>query len=83
MTNQEMIKEYYEALRKLQKRHDELQAEIRVYDKRIVLLEEEIDEIYEVIAALKKHEKGAKYGWRGNGVSAGYCRQGLPAVLGL
>ena len=54
MTNQEMIKEYYEALRKLQKRHDELQAEIRVYDKRIVLLEEEIDEIYEVIAALKK-----------------------------
>ncbi len=83
MTNQEMIKEYYEALRKLQKRHEELQAEIRVYDKRVVLLEEEIDEIYEVIAALKKHEKGAKYGWRGNGVSAGRGRQGLPAVLGL
>ncbi len=83
MTTKQMIEEYYDALHKLQKRHAQLQEEIRVYDKRVVLLEEEIDEIYEVIAALKKHEKGAKYGWRGNGFSAGYYRQGVPSVLGL
>lgn len=83
MTNAQMIEEYYAALGKLQKRHEELRAEKRVYDKRIALLEEEIDEIFEVIATLKKHEKGAAYGWRGNSVSAGYHRQGISGILGL
>lgn len=83
MSNAEMIEEYYAALQKLEKRHEELRAEKSVYDKRIALLEEEMDEIWEVIATLKKHEKGAAYGWRGNGISAGYYRQGIPRVLGL
>ena len=83
MTNAEMIEEYYAALRKLEKRHEELRMEKNLYDKRIALLEEEIDEIWEVIATLKKHEKGAAYGWRGNSISAGYRRQGIPGFLGL
>ena len=79
MTNREMIEEYLQALTGLEKRHEQLTKQIRVYDKRIVLLEEEIDEIWEVIAALKKYEEG----WHGNGVSAGGRRQGISAVLGL
>lgn len=83
MTNREMIEEYLMALRSLEKRHQELVAQIKVYDKRIALLEEEMDEIWEVIAALKKHEEGKKYGWRGSSISAGYRRQGVSGVLEL
>ena len=83
VTNREMIEEYLQALSGLEKRHEQLTKQIRVYDKRIVLLEEEIDEIWEVIAALKKYEEGDRYGWHGNGVSAGGRRQGVSAVLGL
>ncbi len=83
MTNKQMIDEYMAALRSLEKRHKELLEQIKVYDKRIALLEEEMDEIWEVIAALKKHEEGKKYGWRGSGISAGGHRQGISGVLGL
>lgn len=39
MTNREMIEEYLQALTGLEKRHEQLTKQIRVYDKRIVLLE--------------------------------------------
>ncbi len=83
MTNEEMIQEYLKTLRGLEKRHAELKAKMTVYDKRIALLEEEMDEIWEVIAALKKHGEGKKYGWRGRGISAGGYRQGLSGILEL
>lgn len=70
MTNQELIETYVASLRSLEKRHAQLQKQIRVYDKRIALLEEEMDEIWEIIVTLKKHEQGDKYGWRSRGVSA-------------
>ncbi len=83
MTTAEMIEEYMAALEKLERRHRELVAEIRVYDKRIVLLEEEMDEIWEVIAALKKHQGEPKYGRRSSGIAAAGGRQGLSSLLGL
>ena len=83
MTNEEMLEEYFRALHALAKRHAMLKAQVSVYDKRIALLEEEMDEIWEVIAALRKHKEGKKYGWRGNGVSAAGGRTGISGVLGL
>ena len=71
MTNKELIEEYKKTLQALCKRHEELVEKITVYDKRIVLLEEEIDEVWEIIAALRKHEEWMKYGRRGRGISAG------------
>lgn len=83
MTTDEMIAEYMAALQKLESRHRELSAAIQVYDKRIVLLEEEMDEIWEVIAALKKQQGAPKYGRRSSGVSAAGGRRGLSPLLGL
>lgn len=83
MTTAEMIKEYMAALQKLESRHSELVAEIQVYDKRIVLLEEEMDEIWEVIAALKKHQGEPKYGRRSSGVSAAGGGRGISSLLGV
>ena len=83
MTVEEMIEEYMEALRKLEDRHRELTAAIQVYDKRIVLLEEEMDEIWEVIAALKKQQGDAKYGRRSSGVSATGGGRWISSLLGL
>jgi prefoldin subunit 5 len=70
MNNPEMMQEYLASLKLLEKRHAELKAQATVYDKRIALIEEEMDELWEVIAALRKHEERDKYGWRGNCVSA-------------
>lgn len=83
MTVDEMIEEYMQALRKLEQRHKQLQEQIKVYDKRIALLEEEMDEIWEVIAMLKKHKDGKTYGWRSRGISAGGDRQRVSCLLGL
>lgn len=83
MTTDEMITEYMAALQKLENRHGELSAAIQVYDKRIVLLEEEMDEIWEVIAALKKQQGAPKYGRRSSGVAAAGGGRGLPSFLGL
>ena len=83
MTTAEMIEEYMAALHKLECRHRELTAVIQVYDKRIVLLEEEMDEIWEVIAALKKQQGAPKYGRRSSGVTAAGGGRGLSSLLGL
>ncbi len=83
MTTAEMIEEYMAALRKLETRHRELTAAIQVYDKRIVLLEEEMDEIWEVIAALRKQQGDAKYGRRNSGVSAAGSGRWVSSLLGL
>jgi len=83
MTTAEMIQEYMAALKKLERRHRELTAVIQVYDKRIILLEEEMDEIWEVIAALKKQQGEPKYGRRCSGVTTAGGGQGLSSLLGL
>ncbi len=83
MTTDEIIEEYMAALRKLESRHRELSAAIQVYDKRIVLLEEEMDEIWEVIAALRKQQGAPKYGRRSSGVPAAGGGRGLSSLLGL
>ena len=83
MTVDEMIAEYMAALKKLEGRHRELSAAIQVYDKRIVLLEEEMDEIWEVIAALRKQQGELKYGRRSSGVSAAGGGRRVSSLLGL
>ena len=49
---------YKESLRKLQERHDKLTREIRVYDKRVTLLEEEMDELCEAMSMMRRHLRG-------------------------
>lgn len=83
MTVDEMIEEYMKTLTRLEQRHAELQTQIKVYDKRVALLEEEMDEIWEVIAALRRHKEGKKYGWRSRSTSAVGGRQGVSRILGL
>jgi prefoldin subunit 5 len=71
MTNEQMMEEYMKTLQALVKRHGELVEQITVYDKRVALLEEEIDEVWEVIATLRKHKEGWKYGRRTSNLPAG------------
>ena len=49
------MKVYEESLEKLRQRHQKLLSEIRVYDKRVVLLEEEMDELCEAMAMMRRH----------------------------
>ena len=51
----ELIKVYEESLRKLQERHQKLLSEIRVYDKRVTVLEEEMDELCEAMSMMRRH----------------------------
>ena len=51
----ELIEVYEESLRKLQERHRELLSEIRVYDKRVTVLEEEMDELCEAMSMMRRH----------------------------
>ena len=54
----ELLEVYKESLRKLQERHTRLLSEIHVYDKRVALLEEEIDELYETMTMMRRHLEG-------------------------
>ena len=54
----ELMKVYEDSLRKLQERHAKLLGEIRVYDKRVTLLEEEMDELNETMAMMRRHLEG-------------------------
>jgi chromosome segregation ATPase len=54
----ELIKVYEESLRKLQERHVKLLSEIHVYDKRVALLEEEMDELCEAMSMMRRHLEG-------------------------
>lgn len=50
-----LLQVYEEALRKLRERHDELTRQRVLYDKRVLLLEEEMDEIVEVMCMLRRY----------------------------
>ena len=54
----ELIKVYEEALEQLRQRHQKLLGEIHVYDKRVALLEEEMDELCEVMTMMRRHLEG-------------------------
>ena len=51
----QLYKEYERALELLRKRHKELTQEMRVYDKRVALLEEEMDEMCEVMCMMRRY----------------------------
>lgn len=48
---------YQESLRRLEKRHSELVAGRVLYDKRVALLEEEMDELCEAMAMMRPYLK--------------------------
>ena len=54
----ELMEVYKESLRKLQERHQRLLQEIHVYDKRVALLEEEMDELCETMTMMRRHMEG-------------------------
>ena len=51
----ELYEEYKQALELLRGRHQQLTQEMRVYDKRVALLEEEMDELCEVMTMMRRH----------------------------
>ena len=51
----ELMKVYEESLEKLRQRHQRLLSEIHVYDKRVALLEEEMDELCEAMSMMRRH----------------------------
>ena len=51
----QLYEEYERALELLRKRHAELTKEMRVYDKRVALLEEEMDEMCEVMCMMRRY----------------------------
>ena len=46
---------YKESLRRLEKRHAELSRQRILYDKRVLLLEEEMDELCEAMCMMRSH----------------------------
>lgn len=54
----ELMEVYKEALRKLRERHEQLLQEIHVYDKRVTLLEEEMDELCEAMSMMRRYLEG-------------------------
>ena len=54
----ELIKVYEESLAKLRQRHEKLLQEIHVYDKRVALLEEEMDELCEAMSMMRRYLEG-------------------------
>jgi len=51
----ELYEEYQRSLELLRKRHEQLTGEIRVYDKRVALLEEEMDELCEAMTMMRRY----------------------------
>ena len=51
----QLYKEYERSLELLRGRHEELTREKRVYDRRVALLEEEMDELCEVMCMMRRH----------------------------
>lgn len=54
----ELYEVYKQSLRKLEERYEKLTGEKRVYDKRVALLEEEIDELYEAMTMMRPYLEG-------------------------
>jgi chromosome segregation ATPase len=51
----ELYEEYKRSLALLRKRHEQLSSEIKLYDKRVALLEEEMDELCEVMSMMRPY----------------------------
>lgn len=51
----ELYEEYKRSLALLRERHEKLTKEIRVYDKRVALLEEEMDELCEAMTMMRPY----------------------------
>ena len=51
----ELMNVYRQSIRQLEKRHKELTDKASLYDKRVALLEEEIDELYEAMSMMRRH----------------------------
>ena len=51
----ELMQVYVESFNKLKQRHEELMQEKVFYDKRVVLLEEEMDELQEVMCMMRPY----------------------------
>ena len=54
----ELYEEYTRSLALLRQRHQELSGKIQVYDKRVALLEEEMDELCEAMSMMRRHLEG-------------------------
>ena len=54
----ELYEQYKRSLDLLRARHEKLSKEIRVYDKRVPLLEEEMDELCETMCMMRRHLEG-------------------------
>ena len=54
----ELYEEYKRSLELLRQRHEKLSGTIRVYDKRVALLEEEMDELCEAMSMMRRHLEG-------------------------
>jgi len=51
----ELMEVYKESLRQLEQRHARLTKEKNIYDKRVALLEEEMDELCEVMCMMRPY----------------------------
>ena len=58
MNMRELYEVYKENIRTLEKRHEQLTQKITVYDKRVALLEEEIDELYAAMTMMRRYLEG-------------------------
>ena len=54
----ELYEEYKRSLALLRSRHEKLTKEMRVYDKRVALLEEEMDELCEAMTMMRPYLRG-------------------------
>ena len=52
---EELMAIYKESLHRLAERHDQLVAQRSAYDKRVLLLEEEMDELQEVMCMMRPY----------------------------
>lgn len=51
----ELMEVYKQSLRQLEQRHARLTKEKHIYDKRVALLEEEMDELWEVLCMMRPY----------------------------
>lgn len=50
-----LYEEYKRSLELLRQRHEQLSGEMKVYDKRVALLEEEMDELCEAMTMMRPY----------------------------
>jgi hypothetical protein len=54
----ELMEVYIQSLKQLEKRHEELTGQRVLYDKRVLLLEEEIDQLWEAMSMMRPYLEG-------------------------